>query len=194
MGQMMFDMVHPAAKCRARQVRRKQLRDALPRTAIPEAAENQARVGPLGQEKSELLAEMRVAVLVYRQMIDIGQRHARFVQTIGDRGCRKSGPVLDTAEALLLDGGDQLAILDKRRRRVAVECVETENNRKWTQTVNAVTQKKFTLAASHRQENVARAANRTIDVFRRNAAPKGTNPCRVAARHVDGKTSSGALE
>jgi len=39
----------------------------------------------------------------------------------------KPGPVLDAVQALLFDGGDQVAVFQQRGRCIAVERVQTEN-------------------------------------------------------------------
>ena len=50
---------------------------------------------------------MGAAVLVDRDMIDIGQRNAGLAQAVCDRLRGKAGPMLDAAKALLFGGCDQ---------------------------------------------------------------------------------------
>src|SRR5205085_5292763 len=58
--------------------------------------------------------------------IDVVQLHACCVEAVLNRDRRKTGPVLDAAEALFLAGGDEFAIDDDRRRRIGVVRVNAQ--------------------------------------------------------------------
>ena len=49
------------------------------------------------------------------------------LQAVADRFAGEAAPVLDAAEALLLDGGDQVAVLDQAGRGIGVIGVEAED-------------------------------------------------------------------
>ena len=76
----------------------------------------------------QLADEIGTAVLIDRDVIDVGHRDPGLAQTECDRLRGKAGPVLDAAEALLFRGRDQFAVTNERRRRIAMETVETEND------------------------------------------------------------------
>ena len=76
----------------------------------------------------KLPEEIGPAVLIDRDMLDVGQLKTCLPQAVGDRLRRKAGPVLDAAEALLLRCRDELAVTNERGRRIAVEGIEAKND------------------------------------------------------------------
>ena len=110
MRDVVLDSMHRAAKSRSRQMHFEQLRDALARFAISQPAQNESGIGTLRKKIGQLLAEMCAAVLIHRDMVDVGERRTRCGQTIGDGLAGKSGPMLDAAKPLFLGGRHQLAV------------------------------------------------------------------------------------
>ncbi len=127
MCEVMLDGVDLAAECRPRCLRQ-QARNARPIVPVAQAVEHQRGIGDAAQQVADLAQQMRTAVLVDCDVVDVGEAHAGLAQAIGDGLGGKAGPVLDAAEALLLGGGDQHAVAQDRRGRVAVECVEPEDD------------------------------------------------------------------
>src|SRR3954469_17079340 len=65
---------------------------------VPEALKHKTGVGTGGRKIDELARQLRRAVLVDRDMIDIAEAQPGFTQTIRDRLRRKPGPVLDATK------------------------------------------------------------------------------------------------
>ncbi len=116
---VMFDRMHAAAKCLAGKRPGEMRLDAGTLAPVAQAFEHQAQVRAPRQREGELPAEVGRRVLVDGDVLDVGERHARLVETIADGHLRKAGPVLDAAEALLLGGGDDRAIANEAGRRIA---------------------------------------------------------------------------
>src|SRR5262245_29255415 len=76
------------------------------RAAITDTAEHQIDGWPLRHKICNLTQELGPIVLIERNMVHIRQPHTCLAQTIGDSLRRKSGPMLDAAEALFLCGCD----------------------------------------------------------------------------------------
>ena len=62
-------------------------------------------------------------------MVELGRRDAGLREAPGGGEGGEAGDVLDPVEALLLRGGDELAVDDERSRGVAVVRVEAEDRR-----------------------------------------------------------------
>ena len=92
MRQMMLDLMHLAAKALAGKVRCQQIRDALARAPVLEPVEHEPEVRALRHQIGELPEEIGPAVLIDGDVLDIGEREARFPQAIGDRLRRESQP------------------------------------------------------------------------------------------------------
>ena len=74
-------------------------------------------VGALGQEIADLAHEVGATVLIERDVLHIRKLNACLSQAIGDSMRRKSRPMLDAAESLLLGGRNQLSVSHQRGRR-----------------------------------------------------------------------------
>ena len=81
---------------------------------------------------SQFPQEIGPAVLIDGDVLDIGERDARFPQTIGDRLRREAGPMLDATKSLLFRRRNERAVANERGGGIAVEGVETENDHLWT--------------------------------------------------------------
>ena len=80
------------------------------------------------QQIAKLTDEVGPAVLIDRDVVNVTQSNSRLTQTILNRLNREPGPVLHPAKALLLSGGDQLAVPHERCCGIRVEGVESEND------------------------------------------------------------------
>ena len=101
--------------------------DPATNAAMAQALQHVARADAGGQDIGELAPAIGGIVAVDRDMLHVGERDAGFPEAVADRFARKAAPVLDAAEALLLDGSDEVAVLDEAGRRVGVIGVEAEN-------------------------------------------------------------------
>src|SRR5262245_57855567 len=72
-----------------------------PRLPILPAAPHQAWIWTLCQDVVQLADEIGTAVLIDRDVVDLGQRDTRLAQTKCDRLRGKASPVLDAAKAFL---------------------------------------------------------------------------------------------
>src|SRR5205085_7041008 len=75
----------------------------------------------------ELAAEVRLRVARDGDVVEVARLEAGVGETPRSRELREAGAVLDAVEALLLGRRDKLAVDDERRRRVAVERVQTQD-------------------------------------------------------------------
>ena len=70
---------------------------------------------------------MHAAAARNRPDVNVRRRRARHLQAAPDRALRETGDVLDAAEPLFLEGGDQLPVAEHGRGDVTVIRVETDN-------------------------------------------------------------------
>ena len=112
---MMLDRMDLPSESRAGQRRQLALDRSAP-AAVAQPVEQQQRLRPRGQDVPQAARGVGARVAVDGHVRDIGRRDARFSQTISDRLRRKTGPVLDTAEALLLRGGNDATVADQAGR------------------------------------------------------------------------------
>src|SRR4051812_9303305 len=75
----------------------------------------------------ELLADVRARIARDRDVVEVGRGEPRVVEAPLRGEIREARTVLDAIEALLLGGGDELAVDYERRGGVAVEGVEAED-------------------------------------------------------------------
>ena len=125
MREVMLDLMHLPAK-------------RWPGNSLPRISESPARrpgcnrsaAGPcpVARTSSRACAAIGAAVLVDGDMVHVGEAEARLAQAICDRLRGETRPVLDAAKALLLGGGDELAVAHQSSRRVAVEGVKAEDD------------------------------------------------------------------
>jgi len=116
MGDVMLNLVQCRATAGAGKTRIEKFRKAAPCFAGLDPVPYQARVGPARQKISELLRQMRPAVLVEGNMVDVRQIYPRLFEAVGNRARGKPSPVLDPAEAFFFYRGNEFSIGDKRRR------------------------------------------------------------------------------
>jgi hypothetical protein len=121
MRQMVLDRVEFAASCMPRECSFQQTANVRARAAISDTAEHEIDGWPLRQKIYNLTQELGPIVLIERNMVHIRQPHTCLAQTIGDSLRRKSGPMLDAAEALFLCGCDELTVTHKCGRGISVE-------------------------------------------------------------------------
>ena len=79
------------------------------------------------QREPDLAQQVGTWISRHRDVVEIRAAEARHLQAGLDRLRRKSGDVLDPAEALLLDRGDELAVAHEDGRDVAVIRVDAED-------------------------------------------------------------------
>src|SRR5207253_639458 len=73
MREVMLDIVEGPVERLARKCLPQQFRGALPLVAIPEPLEHQSRLWNVGQQVADLPGKIGPAVLVERNMVDIGE-------------------------------------------------------------------------------------------------------------------------
>ena len=56
---------------------------------------------------------------------DVARAQSCGVQTVANRTSGKTGPVFDSAQALLFDGSDELAVHNQTSGRISMKCVDT---------------------------------------------------------------------
>src|SRR4051812_35871985 len=124
MRRMMFDIVPFRAQPVAGEQGGETIREPVASAPVPEALKHKTGVGTGGREIDELARQLRRAVLVDRDMVDIAGVQSGFTQAISDGMRRKSGPVLDSAEPLLLHRRDEFSIPYEAGGAVGVERIE----------------------------------------------------------------------
>src|SRR5437016_4083654 len=77
---------------------------------------------------ADLAQTLGAAILVDRDVIEIGEAQACFTQAIGNRFRRKPCPMLDAAKPLLFGRRHQYAIPHQRRRGIAVKGIEAKDD------------------------------------------------------------------
>ncbi len=132
MREVVLDVVERAAKAVAGKCLGEELGNLLPLAAVPETAEHQADVGRMGRQIGDLAHAVGAAVLIDRDMVDIGEAQPGFAQAVGDGLRGKPRPMLDAAKALLFGGRHQFAVPHQRRRGIAVEGIEAEDDHPMT--------------------------------------------------------------
>jgi hypothetical protein len=125
--EVVLDVVEPASEGLPGESLGQQLRRALALAAVAETVAYQAQIRDMEHEIAELVHEVRTAVLIERNVLDIGQANPGFAQAIGNGLGRKSSPVLHAPEAFFFSGGNEDTISDKGRRRISVECIQAKN-------------------------------------------------------------------
>ena len=71
---------------------------------------------------------MRASKLIERNVIDIRETKACSRQAVANGFARKAGPVFDPTKTLFFGCSNELAVNDKRSRRIPVEGIKTKNN------------------------------------------------------------------
>ena len=89
---------------------RQHLFDTHPSTCVLQPLEHEARRGAFGKRVGDLPAQRRAGISVDRHMPDTGEVDARLTQAVASRFSRHSGPVLQTPEAFLFGGCNELAV------------------------------------------------------------------------------------
>src|SRR5262249_19632775 len=128
MRQMVLDVVNRALEAFPEERLLQQFLDAFAFAAISQSVEDEAEIGPPDGDIPDLAKEIRAAVLIDGDMIDVLQADAGRLQAITDSLRRKAGPVLDPAKALFLGSGDQHAVAHDRSGGIAMKGIETEDD------------------------------------------------------------------
>src|SRR5262249_47069329 len=128
MRQMVLDVVNRALEAFPEERLLQQFLDAFAFAAISQPVEDEAEIGPPGGDIADLAKEIRAAVLIDGDMIDVLQADAGRLEAISDSLRRKAGPVLDPAKALFLGSSDQHAVAHDRSGGIAMKGIETEDN------------------------------------------------------------------
>jgi len=126
-AEMVLDGMHGAAEFLLRQVPPQVAGDVGAIAALAQAIQHVARADARGQHIGKLAPAVGAIVAVDRDMLDVAQRDAGFGQAVADRFAGEAAPMLDAAEALFLDGGDQGAILHQAGGRVGVISVQPQD-------------------------------------------------------------------
>ena len=127
MAEMVLDGMHGAAELLVRQRLLEVAGDVGAFAALAQPAQHVGRADARGQDVAELAPAVGAVVAVDGDVLDVAERDAGLGQAVADRFAGKAAPVLDAAEALLLDGGDQGAVLDQAGRGVGVIGVQPED-------------------------------------------------------------------
>ena len=127
MAEVMLDRMHRAGEFLVRQGAREIARHVGPVAAMAQALQHIGRAHALGEDIGELAPTVGAVVAVDRDMVDVGQRDACFGQAVADRFTGEPAPMLDAAETLLLDGGQQHAVLHQAGRGIGVVGVEAQD-------------------------------------------------------------------
>ena len=110
MCRVMLDRYNPPLEHLAGESIGQQAFHARAFTLVTNSIQHQFQIGTFRQGKRNLLAKMRLRILIYSYDIDSVQRNSSLFETVANRLRRKPGPVLDTAKAFLFHSGNQLPI------------------------------------------------------------------------------------
>src|SRR5262249_32420428 len=110
MRQVVLDAVERALEVFPGKRLFQELGDALALATGPQPVDYEAEVRPLRGDVADLAKEVRAAVLVHRDMIDVVQAGASCLQTIGNRPRGEAGPVFYPAETFFLRRSDKYAV------------------------------------------------------------------------------------
>ncbi len=127
MAKMVLDGMYDAAELLLRQVPPQVAGDVGAIAALAQAIQHIGRADARGQHVGELAPAVGAIVAVDRNVLDVGQRDAGFGQAVADRFAGEAAPMLDAAETLFLDGGDQGAILHQAGGGVGVVGVQPKD-------------------------------------------------------------------
>src|SRR6187399_2700213 len=126
---MMLDPMHgrlPRAGLEAKRVRDR-LGNRADFAVVGGAVADHAAAWPIPQRKQRLAPEMRLRVARDPDVVDLVGSDAGHFQAGSNRLRRKTRDVLDPAEPLFFDGGDELTVADQDRGDVSVVRVDAEN-------------------------------------------------------------------
>ena len=125
---MMLNLVHRATEALAGKALGHQFRDISSSASVLQAVKHESEVRALRHQIGQLPEEIGPAVLIDRNMLNIGQGEACFPQAVGNCLRGKASPMLHAAEALLFRRSNKLAVADERSRGIAVEGVEAKDD------------------------------------------------------------------
>ena len=128
MGEMMLDVVKSGAQGSTGKLLRQEPRDRLSLASVAEPVEHEADTRRRAQEVADLAQPVGAAVLIDGDMVNFGERELSLAQAIGDGVGRKSGPMLDAPEPLLLGRRDKHSIAHECRCGIAVKGVEPKDD------------------------------------------------------------------
>jgi len=110
--EVMLDMMNLCVDDGFGEGRGKCLMQALRLAALAQALRDKPPVGPVLQQESEALGTVYAWIKVDGNVLQFSQLDAGFPEAELDRLRGQPGPVLDAAQALFFDGGDEDAVLD----------------------------------------------------------------------------------
>src|SRR5262249_41806169 len=125
---MMLNLMHLCTEVLAGKARGHQFRDISSSAPVLQAVEHESEVRTLRHQIGKLPEEIGPAVLIDRNMLNIGKGEACFPQAVGNCLRREASPMLHAAEALLFRRSNKLAISDECGRRITVECIKAQND------------------------------------------------------------------
>src|SRR5215470_2346642 len=94
---------------------------------IRQALLDQLKTRSVPQCKEHLLMQVGAEIARNSDVVQVACRDTCFIQTIVDGLGGEPRPILDPAEALLLDGGDELSVFDQAGRSASVVGINSEN-------------------------------------------------------------------
>ena len=125
---MMFNVVHPSMEVLAREGCSHQFRNASSSAPILQAAQHESEVRPLRYNIGQLPKEIGPAVLIDRDVLNIGKLETRFPQAVGNCLRREARTMLHAAEPLLFRRRDEFPVAHERSGRISMEGVEAEDD------------------------------------------------------------------
>src|SRR5262249_36472981 len=128
MRQMVLNLVHLAAEVLARKARGHQFRDVSSSTPVLEAVKHESEVRALRHQIGQLPEEIGPAVLIDRNMLNVGKGDAGFPQAVGNRLRWEASPMLHAAEAFFFSRSNKLAVAEERSCGIAVEGIKPQND------------------------------------------------------------------
>ena len=125
---MMLDVVHARRHGRFLEPDRIGARagDVADRHHVRGAIADQRQVRTMAQREQPFSPQVRLRVARHRERIDVARLCARHRETRTDRLAWKPRVMLDPAESLFLDGGNELAIAQNDCGDVTVVCVDAD--------------------------------------------------------------------
>src|SRR5262245_3437093 len=98
MCQMVLNLVHLATEMLTGKVRGHQFRDVSSSAPVLQAVKHESEVRALRHQVGQLPEEIGPAVLIDRNMLNVGKGEVGFPQAVGNRLRWKASPMLHAAE------------------------------------------------------------------------------------------------
>jgi hypothetical protein len=123
MRQVMLYRNHGAAKLLIRKRRFQQRSNAITLVAITQPIQHQPHIRPAPDHIAEALPKIGPAILIDRNMIDIGQRQPGIFKAPGNGLAGEASPMLDPAKAFLFRRCNKFAVSYDAGSRIGMESV-----------------------------------------------------------------------